>query len=397
MFKLWQLGFFLGVLATVSARGESGRQGVAEVLDALRDRHQPITALSCVFRRKQLPTPYFVARAAKDLDVPAAKVEEKYKLSTVVNLIEVADGRYFLQSFNDANAGRPERKDVMGFDSRMHWKQIKVPIDDDPTGQAYRDSQTELGGKGHETLFSASAYPMTFLGDSVLPFQKRLDDMIREGATSERLGDEQAVGAPCVVIRWQALVGGVEQRNTAWLDKTRGFALRKAIEEYQLPDQKWIRTRSVAAAEMGVAHFKNPSGQKLIYHYPKILLSETYNSDDNLKTFDERIEFDEVQINPPTPNDQFAVRIDEGSSVLNLDSGKYSVYGGGPGVKLKQIVDRRVKEADRQAKAVSSLGEPGLQSLPPTLASRGMWAGLALGVAGIAVALILKVRGSRGS
>ena len=396
MVTLLQIGILSGLLAAVGGRVDAAQPGVDEILATLRVRHKPIVALSCTFSQKRMPTQYFINRAAKDLDVPPAKVEQKYKVGSLTELFEAADGRYLLRVSELGDSGRPARKDVMGFDGRIRWKQLKVPIEDDPSGQSYRDSKTEIGGKNHAILFTGSAYPVaSYLGDSVLASQMALGDLIRDGQSSERLEDESVGGSPCAVIRWQLASGDLKQRNTAWMDTSRGLALRKYTEELLLHGNKWIRTRAAEAVEMGVTAFKDAAGKQVEYHYPKIVHSEIFNGDDNLKTFDEHCEFKELRINPPTPNDLFALHIDEGTGVFDLDTGKYSVFGRGPGENLKKIIDRRVKEADKQASESGLSDVPDIQSPPPSLASRGMWVGLALGVVGIAAALILKIRGSR--
>lgn len=371
---------------------------VEKAVASLRRRHEQIGALSCAFRQKRTPTPYFVARAAKDLDLPPAKVAENYSTTSRTELVESADGRFCLEVMEILDAGKPKRKDRLGFGGKTRWKQAKVPLDDDPTGQQFRDSKTEIGGKNVEGLYGASGMPVVrFLGDTVLSFQKPLYGLIQEGRDWEALDEESISGAPCAVIRWRATVGGVEQRATVWLDKSRDLALRRYSEEYQVPEKGWLRTLVCEAAEMGVARSKGRSGEATDYHYPKVVLSEIYNTDDHEKTFDERCEFEEVRINPPVTADLFALQIDEGTGVFDLDTGKYSIYGRGPGPKLKQTIDKRIDEAHRQARESGLLEAPDVLNPPQSLATRGVWAGLALGVVGIACALTLKVRQSRRS
>ena len=367
---------------------------VAKVVAGLRQRHESITSLSCVFRQKVTPTPYFVARAAKDMDVPQAKLRQNYSTSTRNDMVEAADGRFHLTITQIEEDGSPRGRDHFGFDGKNRWKQAESPLEGGKAGQ-FVTTKTEIGGgKRVDDLYGGSVAPVArFVGDNVLPSRKPLYATIQEGRDWEALGEETVSGSRCAVIRWRSGAGGVEQRFSLWLDTGRGLAIRRYLEEFRDPKKGWLRMVVCEAREMGVSRYTTPSGVQSDYHFPKVVTSEVYNADDHKKTFDERYDFDEVRINPSLSNELFALHIDEGTGVMDVATGRYSIYGRGPGPKLKKIIDKGVAEAHRQAYEAEASQPPGVLHPPQSLATRGAWAALALGAVGIAVALALKVRG----
>lgn len=381
----------MAALPTAEAADEAGaRDSVAMIIDRLRERHAPIKGLSCAYRRSQTPTPYYVARVAREEKIPAETVAKNYGGNSDCRFVETAAGQFHLQVTQLDAAGRPTRRDLSVTDGKLAWTQVKLPPDGDTSAGEFIDSQTQIGGSV-AVIYDATTYPRRLLGDTVLPSSKPLSALVSEARDVELLDEASIGGAPCVVLRWRALVNGAEMRKTLWLDKVRDLVVRRSLDEYQDPEKGWVKSETCEVHELGVARYEAAPGSMREYPYPRVFSSELFNSDRE-KTFDYRYEIEALEINPRPAAGLFALRIDEGTGVLNLETHKYSVYGPGPGPKLKALIDRRVAEAKQQGQEAGGQGSPGVQAAPTNAVGIGMWIALIVGVVGLIVALALRIR-----
>jgi hypothetical protein len=388
------MGLLLVGMAALSAAKDAGAAGardpVAQIIDQLRERHAPIKGLSCTFRLFQKPTPYYVARVAREENAPAETVAKNYGGDTACRFVETAGGQFYLQVTQLDADGKPTRRDLTVNDGKLAWTQIELPPDGDKSAGEFIDSQTQIGG-AIAVIYEGTTYPRHLLGDTVLPSSKPIHVQLTEARDVEQLDEASVGGAPCVVLRWRATVNGAEMRTTLWLDKARNLMMRRSLDDYHDPEKGWVKSMTCEVHEVGVTRYEAAPGSTREYHYPKVFSSELFNSDLE-KTFDYRYEIDELQINPRPPAGLFALRIDEGTGVLNLETHKYSVYGHGPGPKLKALIDRRVEEAKQQAQESGGQGPPGVQAAPTSPIGHGVWIALIVGVVGLIVALVLRIR-----
>ena len=381
------------LITSAGTSAEAAPTTFVEVVDRLRERSDEVQSLICEFEQTVTPTPYFVARAAKDMDLPRQQIVDNYSSRSANFMVESSDGRYLVRILRYDNEGRPTRKDTFAYDGQSAWKQVEVPLDGDESGERFRSSKTEVGGDRGGDHYVASISPARFLGDAALPDREPLFALMEQGRGGELLERESVDGDPCVVVRWRSPAGSFEKRTTAWLDVSHNLVLRRYLEEYNPPESGWIKTMSCEASGLGETRFRTNAGKATRYYYPKAIIAEVYNADEQEETFVERYDFEGVRINPKIGPDTFALQIDEGTGVLDLDTGQYSVYGSGPGPKLNALIDQRVAEARRQAHDSGLQKPPGSQKPPVSPATYGMWAALALGVVGLVSALALKIRG----
>lgn len=370
-------------------------QSARDIAGRLKVYRAGVKGVSCSFRQTRTPTAYYIESAAREGGVSPEAVKNNFADETRCEYTELADGRYYARISKVSGGGKSPRHDVVVFDGKKAWKQTKVPLENDPSGKEYRDSITEIGGSAPATIYAMSVSIKEFFGFAVLPSDKPLDELIVRGNADRAVERENVDGAECFVVQYTAEVNGAEQRNTLWLDGGHGLAVRKAVQEYNVPGKGWLKEKESKTLAFGEAVYRPGGGEAVTVYYPKNIISETFNAIGGQKTFDSTLEVDELTFNPRVSPDRFALKVDEGTGVMDVDTGRYAVHGNGPGPKLKKLVTERIEESKRQASAL--LPETsGVQKPPESILSLGAWVALALGLLGLGVAVSLRLMRSRG-
>jgi hypothetical protein len=388
----------IGVVALLPVEGRrvgtaAPSGSAAQVVAGLRGRHTPLRVLSCRFSASRTPSLSALQDDEDGAGLPCEEARERYRFRENVRFLEGADGRFSLQVTRLDGAGRPTAVDRLGYDGKIAWKQFEVPRFGGATRASPPDVTTELGGEPLAGRYEAAVSPKWFLGDSVLPSSEPLHARIAADPNAELLEDSPVYGSPCAVIRWREAAEGAGPRHTLWLDKAHGLVVRRSLEEASVPGRGWVVMATGRVPEVGVAHFTTDSGETAEYDYPKTILTETFDPVDSEKTNVGRFDIEEVRINPRPDADSFTPRVDEGTGLLDRDTGRYSISGDGPTPALKGLVSVAVEQARRQVREAGPYEVHGPRSSVPI--GRGLPAALAVGLLGLVAAAALRAGTTR--
>jgi hypothetical protein len=388
----------IGIVALLAAEARPDQTvapsgPVAQVVARLRGRHAPIRVLSCRFSVSRTPSLAALRDYEEGAGLPCDDAREQFGLRKNVRFLEASGERFWLEVVRLDVRSRPSRVERLGYDGTATWRQLELP----PYGSAPQprpaDVTTEFGSEPLAGDYEAATSPKWFLGDSILPSSEPVHARIAADPNAELLADSPVDGSPCVVIRWRSATDGAGRRHTLWLDKARGLAVRRSLEETSVSGRGWVVTATGRIPEVGITHFTTDSGATVEYHYPKTILTESFDLVDPENTVVGRFDIEEVRINPWLAADPFNPRVDEGTGILDRDTGRYSISGGGATPALKGLVSVVVEQARRRAYETSAFDASVPRSSVPV--GHGLLAAVAAGVIGLVVTVTLRAGTTR--
>lgn len=335
-------------------------EALAAAVAARRERQISIRSIDCSYKLTSVPTKYWTAEVAKQSKVPLDVTERNLTTSLHCRSVEAAPDLYRLdQSGPGHSSGLKSETRSLLCDGKG-TRELTVRETQDGT----KTSSVRLGGK-IQSMYAQSNAARAILGDTVLAGEPSPIAAIIEGSAARCTGRETIDGHECIVVTWEGVVNRANTRNTVWLDTRHQYALVRYVNDGQNPaNSKWSTFLVWKVSELASTPFKLTTGKFGVYWYPRVVTREVLSSTGDGENT-ETIVIEKLDLNKDVPPSHFAPRIEDGSAVHDVRTGRIRVQGNGPSPELRRLVEKQVRRTKEKLwEEVAKGPRPGVMNPP---------------------------------
>jgi len=373
----------------LAALGSGNIDDVKSVVERLEHRLDHITNFKCEYNVSIEATDVLIQARAKADGRTLEAVRTQYDSKLRSRLIESRAGQFLFEVTRYDRQGNKGDRRLLTYDGhRPLTLQFRFIDGEELPPTVYLNDEVR-------TAYESEALLRQILGDTLLaPLSDAssesypLHGRILRGRDAKLLQEGASPGGPsdCFVISWSEK--SKDDRYTIWLSRKHELVpMRYKAEVRPLNGSAWVTTRewSVNPPD-AIGSVTRAKGSKL--YYPTSIVM-TDNTQDGTTWFTKQLTIETFSINGDNIIAAVSPVIEDGSNVLDLKSKSSYVSGRRMSPRLAEVIKRQVQKSKQ---AVGNVASTTSAATPPRSAVErfGPWLGLSFGVAGLAIAVILR-------